>query len=80
MLKQICFFRKRPDMMTMEQFMDYHENQHSQLSKRMGRALPMPNAVRYVRRYRVPDFASAAYAAEAWVASFAKGMLDEPQS
>ena len=54
MLKQICFFRKRPDM-TMEQFMDYYENQHSQLSKRMGRAPSIPNAVRYVRRYLVPE-------------------------
>jgi translation initiation factor 2B subunit (eIF-2B alpha/beta/delta family) len=48
--KQICFFRKRPDM-TMEQFMDYYENQHSQLSKRAGRAPSIPNAQRYVRRY-----------------------------
>lgn len=54
MLKQICFFRKRPDM-TMEQFMDYYENQHSQLSKRAGRAPSIPNAVRYVRRYLVPE-------------------------
>jgi hypothetical protein len=54
MLKQICFFRKRHDM-TMEQFMDYYENQHSQLSKRMGRAPSLPNAVRYVRRYLVPE-------------------------
>jgi hypothetical protein len=50
MLKQICFFRKRPDM-TMEEFMDYYENQHSQLSKRIGRAPAIPNATRYVRRY-----------------------------
>jgi EthD domain len=54
MLKQICFFRKRPDM-TMEQFMDYYENQHSQLSKKMGRAPSIPNAQRYVRRYLVPE-------------------------
>ncbi len=54
MLKQICFFRKRPDM-TMDEFMDYYENQHSQLSKRQGRAPAMPNAVRYVRRYLVPE-------------------------
>jgi hypothetical protein len=54
MLKQICFFRKRPDM-TMEQFMDYYENQHSQLSKRVGRSPSIPNAVRYVRRYLVPE-------------------------
>jgi hypothetical protein len=54
MLKQICFFRKRPDM-TMEQFMDYYENQHAQLSKKMGRAPSIPNAQRYVRRYIVPE-------------------------
>jgi translation initiation factor 2B subunit (eIF-2B alpha/beta/delta family) len=48
--KQICFFRKRSDM-TMDQFMDYYENQHSQLSKRQGRAPSIPNARRYVRRY-----------------------------
>lgn len=54
MLKQICFFRKRPDM-TMEEFMDYYENQHSQLSKRMGRAPSIPGAQRYVRRYLVPE-------------------------
>ena len=45
MLKQICFFRKRPDM-TMEQFMDYYETQQSQLSKRSGRAPSIPNAQR----------------------------------
>ncbi|MFV8816913.1 EthD domain-containing protein [Haliea sp. E17] len=50
MFKQICFFKKRPDM-TAEEFMDYYENQHSQLSKRMGRSPSIPNAVRYVRRY-----------------------------
>jgi len=54
MLKQICFFRKRADM-TMEQFMDYYENKHSQLSKRAGRAPSIPNAVRYVRRYLKPE-------------------------
>lgn len=54
MLKQICFFRKRADM-TMDQFMDYYENQHSQLSKRAGRAPSIPGAVRYVRRYLVPE-------------------------
>jgi hypothetical protein len=50
MFKQICFFRKRPDM-TMEEFLDYYENQHSQLSRRMGRAPSLPGAQRYVRRY-----------------------------
>ena len=51
MFKQICFFRKRPDM-TMEEIMDYYENQHSQLSKRKGRAPSLPGATRYVRRYQ----------------------------
>ena len=54
MFKQICFFRKRADM-TMEQFMDYYENQHSQLSTRMARSPSIPNAVRYVRRYITPE-------------------------
>lgn len=54
MFKQICFFRKRPDM-TMTEFMDYYEDQHSQLSKRMGRSPSIPNAVRYVRRYLQPE-------------------------
>ena len=54
MLKQICFFKKRPDM-TMEQFMDYYENQHSQLAKKTGAKPAIPNAVRYVRRYLVPE-------------------------
>lgn len=54
MIKQICFFRKRPDM-TMDEFMDYYENQHSQLSRRIGAKPAIPNAVRYVRRYLVPE-------------------------
>lgn len=54
MFKQICFFRKRSDM-TMDAFMDYYENQHSQLSKRMGRAPSLPGAQRYVRRYLMPE-------------------------
>lgn len=54
MFKQICFFRKRPDM-TMDAFLDYYENQHSQLSKRQGRAPSLPGAQRYVRRYLVPE-------------------------
>ena len=54
MFKQICFFRKRPDM-TMDEFLDYYENQHSQLSKRQGRAPSLPNAQRYVRRYVTPQ-------------------------
>lgn len=54
MFKQICFFKKRSDM-SIEQFMDYYEHQHSQLSKRMGRGPSIPNATRYVRRYLVPE-------------------------
>ena len=50
MIKQIVFLRKRPDL-TMDQFMDYYENQHSQLSKKMGAPPPLPKAKRYVRRY-----------------------------
>lgn len=50
MLKQMCFFKKREDM-TMEEFMDYYENQHSQLAKKTGAKPAIPNAVRYVRRY-----------------------------
>ena len=53
MFKQVCFFRKRPDM-TMEEFIDYYENQHSRLSERLGRSPSIPNAVRYVRRYLTP--------------------------
>ena len=53
MLKQICFFRKRPDM-TMDEFMDYYENQHSQLAKKIGKPA-IPNAQRYVRRYLKPE-------------------------
>jgi hypothetical protein len=54
MFKQVCFFRKRPDM-SMEAFMDYYEHQHSQLSKKAGRSPSLPNAQRYVRRYLVPE-------------------------
>jgi len=54
MFKQICFFRKRADM-SMDEFMDYYENQHSQLSKKVGMKPAIPNAVRYVRRYLVPE-------------------------
>ena len=54
MFKQICFFKKRPDM-TADEFMDYYENQHSQLSKRMGLKPAIPNATRYVRRYLRPE-------------------------
>ena len=52
--KQICFFRKRPDM-SMEEFMDYYENQHSQLAKKLGAKPSLPNAQRYVRRYVTPQ-------------------------
>ena len=52
MFKQICFFKKRPDM-SMAEFMDYYENQHSKLQERIGKP-SIPNAVRYVRRYLTP--------------------------
>jgi hypothetical protein len=54
MIKQVCFFRKRPDM-SMEEFVDYYENKHSQLSKRAGVPSAIPRALRYVRRYLVPE-------------------------
>lgn len=54
MFKQICFFRKRPDM-SMDEFLDYYENQHSQLAKKSGMKPAIPNAVRYVRRYLTPE-------------------------
>ena len=54
MFKQICFFRKREDM-TMDKFLDYYENQHSQLAKKMALKPAIPNAVRYVRRYLTPE-------------------------
>lgn len=54
MLKQICFFRKNPNM-TMDEFMDYYENQHSQLAQKSGAKPAIPNAVRYVRRYLKPE-------------------------
>lgn len=54
MFKQICFFRKRSDM-TMEEFLDYYENQHSQLAKKAGLKPALPGAQRYVRRYLKPE-------------------------
>ena len=54
MFKQVCFFRKRPDM-SMEEFIDYYENQHSRLSERLNRSPSIPNAARYVRRYLTPE-------------------------
>jgi hypothetical protein len=54
MIKQIVFLKKRADL-TMEQFIDYYENQHSQLAKKIGAPPPLPNAQRYVRRYVHPE-------------------------
>ena len=54
MFKQLCFFKKRDDM-TMEEFMDYYENQHSQMAKKQGLKPAIPNARRYVRRYLEPE-------------------------
>jgi hypothetical protein len=54
MIKQVVFLKKR-DGMTLEQFMDYYENQHSQLSRKIGAPPPLPHAQRYVRRYVKPE-------------------------
>ena len=54
MIKQVVFLKRRPDM-TPQEFADYYENQHSQLSKRIGAKAPLPNAQRYVRRYLKPE-------------------------
>jgi len=54
MFKQICLFKKRDDI-SMEEFMDYYENQHSQMAKKQGLKPAIPNAVRYVRRYLQPE-------------------------
>jgi hypothetical protein len=54
MIKQLVFLKKRADL-TMEQFIDYYENQHSQLAKKIGAPPPLPNAQRYVRRYVHPE-------------------------
>ena len=39
--------------MSMQEFIDYYENQHSQLGKKLGKP-GIPNALRYVRRYLQP--------------------------
>ncbi|MGR4863091.1 EthD domain-containing protein [Caulobacter sp. LARHSG274] len=54
MIKQMVFLKKRTDM-TMEAFLQYYEEQHSQLSKKMGAKPALPNAQRYVRRYITPE-------------------------
>jgi len=54
MIKQVVFLKKRADI-TMEQFMDYYENQHSQLAKKLGAKPSLPGAQRYVRRYVTPE-------------------------
>jgi hypothetical protein len=54
MIKQVVFLKKRADM-SMEEFMSYYENQHSQLARRMGAKPSLPNAQRYVRRYVKPE-------------------------
>jgi hypothetical protein len=54
LIKQVVFLKRRADM-TMQEFMDYYENQHSQLSKRIGAKPPLPIALRYVRRYLTPE-------------------------
>lgn len=54
MIKQVVFLKKRDDI-SMEEFMDYYENQHSQLAKKLGAKPSLPNAQRYVRRYITPE-------------------------
>jgi hypothetical protein len=54
MIKQVVFLKKRADM-SMEAFISYYEEQHSQLAKRMGAKPSLPNAQRYVRRYVTPE-------------------------
>ncbi|GFE84153.1 hypothetical protein GCM10011487_61530 [Steroidobacter agaridevorans] len=54
MIKQVVFLKKRADM-SMEEFMSYYENQHSQFARRMGAKPSLPNAQRYVRRYVKPE-------------------------
>jgi hypothetical protein len=39
--------------MSIEEFLDYHENHHSKLAERIGKP-SIPNAVRNVRRYLTP--------------------------
>ena len=53
MFKQVVFFKKRPDM-TMEEFIDYYENHHTQLGKRIGKPV-IGSARRSVRRYLTPE-------------------------
>lgn len=54
MIKQVVFLKKRDDI-SVEEFMDYYENQHSQLAAKMGAKPSLPNAQRYVRRYVTPE-------------------------
>lgn len=51
MIKQVVFLQKRADM-SMEEFIDYYENEHTRLAQRVGN---MPSALRYVRRYVRPE-------------------------
>src|ERR1700736_5834078 len=53
MIKQVVFLKKRADI-TMEQFKDYYENQHSQLAKRMGAKPSLPYAQRYITPEKNP--------------------------
>ena len=50
MIKQVVFLKKRPGM-SMEEFMSYYENQHSQLARRMGAKPSLPHPHRYDRQY-----------------------------
>jgi hypothetical protein len=54
MIKQVVFLKRRSDL-SMEQFMEYYETQHTKLAQRMGAKPALPNAQRYVRRYLTPE-------------------------
>ncbi|MBB4858737.1 hypothetical protein HNO88_002063 [Novosphingobium chloroacetimidivorans] len=54
MFKQIFFFRKREDM-TLDEFLDYYEKQHSQVARKANLKPAIANAERYVRRYLQPE-------------------------
>jgi uncharacterized protein (TIGR02118 family) len=49
MFKQVCLLTRRPGM-SMEEFIDYYENQHAPL---LGTMMPLPR--RYVRRFVQPE-------------------------
>jgi hypothetical protein len=54
LIEQVVFLKRRPGI-SMAEFLDYYENQHAQLSKKLGAKPALPNAQRYVRRYITPE-------------------------